>query len=113
MSDDSDIEDGAYYLRIEGDRERLVADDIREVIEEHYSVKATRLGKDEPRPYRIPLEVKLTVRDCYGRESFYSGTWQVVESEPGQKGLLLQTGLTNQDLDGVRAEVEIRIGLGG
>jgi len=58
-----------------------------------------------------PLSIKLTVRDIHGREAVYAGTWQVVESEPGARGLLLQTGLTNHDLDGVRGEVEVRIGV--
>ena len=101
---------GVYYVRIEGDRHRHVADDICQLVQGHYAVQATLLGKDKT-PVRVPLEVRLGVRDCYGRESVYAGTWEVVETEPGAKGLTLQTGLTNVDLDGVRGEVKIRVGL--
>jgi hypothetical protein len=108
--DERELEEGVYYVRIEGDRDHMVASDICEVIQEHYNVRASRLG-DDRKPARVPLEVKLTVRDILGRESVYAGTWAVVESEPGAKGLTLQTGMTNHDLDGVRAEVSVRIGL--
>ena len=105
------VEDGGlYYVRIRGDRGRFVAKDICDVIQSHYSVEATLLSEDKT-PVRFPLELKLGVRDCYGRETHYAGTWEVVEVEPGVRGLRLDTGLTSSDLDGVRATVEARVGM--
>lgn len=101
---------GVYYLRIEGDRQRMVVGDICEVIQEHYAVRASALTEDKT-PVRFPLELRLAVRDCYGRETHYAGTWEVCELEPGVRGLRLDTGLTSTDLDGVRATVEARVGI--
>lgn len=101
---------GVYYVRIEGDRQRAVDSDICELIQGHYAVRASLLREDKT-PVRFPLELKLAVRDCYGRETHYAGTWEVCELEPGVRGLRLDTGLTSSDLDGVRASVEARVGL--
>lgn len=111
LAEPREFGDGVYYLRIEGDRQRMIDGDIVEVVENHYAVKATPLTKADGQPQRVPLEVRISVRDCYGREAWHTGTWEVVESEPGAKGLTVQTGVTNNDLDGVRAQVEIRVGL--
>lgn len=100
---------GVYYVRIEGDRHRMVAADICEVIQERYAVRASLLTADKT-PVRFPLVLKLSVRDCWGRETHYAHMWEVCELEPGARGLRLDTGLTSSDLDGVRATVEARVG---
>lgn len=101
---------GAYYIRIEGDRQRMVSADICELIQNHYAVKASTLV-DDKRPVRFPLELKLSVHDVYGRETHYAGAWEVVEREPGARGITLDAGLTSSDLDGVRARVEAKVGI--
>jgi hypothetical protein len=61
----------------------------------------------------IPVGVRLRVRDGFGRESVYAHRWEAVQREtaPGQKGMWIVTGITDPDVDGVRAECEVHIGI--
>lgn len=62
---------------------------------------------------KVPIGIRLKVRDAVGRELVYAHRWDAVEeeTEPGQRGVWVTTGLTGPDADGIRAEVEVHVGL--
>jgi hypothetical protein len=64
-------------------------------------------------PRRVPIGIRLKVRDELGRELVYAHRWDAVEEEtkPGQRGVWLSTGTTGDDGQGVRAEVEVHVGI--
>lgn len=64
---------------------------------------------------RIPLEIKLKIRDAYGREKAYTYVWEAIEQRApgsaGSSGITVTTGMTDHGSAGVRAECEVRVGL--
>lgn len=69
------------------------------------------VAEQEDRARELFLEVNLKIKDRYGREAAHAASYELVKLIPAHgatTGWVLTTGLTSVDLQGVRAEVEIK-----